>query len=344
MAVIPQEAVEENGDLSRVMVGTGPFMFVENIPNTRTVLEKNPNYWQEGRPYLDGLEYIPLPEDRARTDNIVTGNVDFADQIPQKDIDILAGNENLRLEGGLGTLYDFLFFNQRQPPFDNVKVRQAIAHALDRQAMTDVVLFGHGRPVTCSHIPPWNWAFVECDLYASPDLDKARQLLGEAGYADGFSMVIKTGAPYKAQSDAAQMVKEAVEPLGIQVEVVPTEWGTYIDDLLNKHDFEAGVVGWIGEIDPDEWLYAHFHTGEQWNFYAYSNPRVDELLEQGRTTADPDERKAIYDEVQMIIAEEAPIIPFFLYEQYEAVAAYVKGYQHMANASKITFVDTWLDK
>lgn len=343
LAIVP-EGIAEEVDLRTTLIGTGPFKFVENIPNTRTVVEKNPDYWDTGKPYLDGIEFIPLPEDRSRTDNIVTGNVDYADQIPQKDIDILKQNPDIRLEGGLATLYDFLFFNLRNPPFNNMKVRQAISLALDRKAMTEAVLYGHGYPLTCGNIPPWSWAFYDCGLYAKPDLEKAKQLLTEAGYADGFSAVLKCGAPYKAQIDAGQMVKEAVAPLGIQLEVVPVEWGTYIDDLLNTHNFEMGIVGWMGATDPDEWLYNHYHSKGQYNLWAYSNPRVDELLDKARTLVTEAERKPLYDEIQKTVAEEAPVAYFFLYEQYEAVRNYVKGYRHMPNQTKITFVDTWLDK
>jgi peptide/nickel transport system substrate-binding protein len=342
--IVPQEVVEEHGDLVRTMVGTGPFMFVEQIPNTRTVVERNPDYWQEGKPYLDGIEFIPMPEDRARTDNIVTGNVDYADQIPQKDIDILKDNPDIRLEGGLSSLHDFLFFNLRQPPFDNVKVRQAIAWALDREAMTQTILYGHGQAITCGKIWPYSWAYDDCNYYDKQDLDKATQLLEEAGYGDGFSVVLKCGAPYKAQIDAAQMIKEWLAPLGIEVEVVPVEWGTYLEDLTVTYNFEMAIVGWMGMTDPDEWVYNHYHSDGQWNMWAYSNPRVDELLEEARTLVTEDERAPLYAEIQEIIAEEAPVAYFFWYEQYEAVADYVKGYAHMPNQTKITFIDTWLDK
>jgi peptide/nickel transport system substrate-binding protein len=346
ISVVPKEAVEEHGDLNAVMVGTGPFVFVEFIPNTRTAVKKNPDYWREGKPYLDGIEFIPIPEDRARTDNITTGNVDYADQIPQKDIDILKDNPNLRLEGGPSTLFDFLYFNLRKPPFDNLKVRQAIAWAIDRKALTDTVLYGHGHPITCGVIVPWNWGYYDeakCNLYTKQDLEKAKQLLAEAGYADGFSVVLKCGAPYKAQIDAAQMIKEWLAPLKIEVEVVPTEWATYINDLMS-HNFEMGIVGWMGMTDPDEWMWQHYHSTGQYNLWGYSNPKVDELLKKGRQLVTPEERKPVYDEAQKIVAEEAPLAYFFHYEQYEAVANYVKGYQHMPNQTKITFVDTWLDK
>lgn len=341
--VVPQEVVEEHGDLVRTMVGTGPFMFVEQIPNTRTVVERNPNYWSEGRPYLDGIEFIPMPEDRGRTDNIVTGNVDYADQIPQKDIDILEDNPDIRLEGGLSSLHDFLFFNLRNPPFDDLKVRQAIAWALDREAMTETILYGHGQAITCGKIWPYSWAYHDCNYYSGQDLAKAQQLLSESGYADGFSVVLKCGAPYKAQIDAAQMVKEWLQPLGIEVEVVPVEWSTYIDDLMS-HNFDMAIVGWMGMTDPDEWVFNHYHSDGQWNLWGYSNPTVDELLEEARTLVTPEERKPLYDEVQEILAEEVPVAYFFWYEQYEAVADYVNGYEHMPNQTKITFVDTWLDK
>jgi len=114
MAIVPKEEVDKNGDLSKVMVGTGPFKFVEFIPNTHAKLAKYEAYYQQGVPYLDGLEWIPVPDDPTRTANIKTGNVDFADQIPQQDIDSLSKTQGVQLSHGPSTLHDYLMLNCAQ--------------------------------------------------------------------------------------------------------------------------------------------------------------------------------------------------------------------------------------
>ena len=153
IVIVPQEVVKDKGDLKTVAVGTGPFKFVEFIPNSHAKLERNPDYHEEGLPYLDGIEWQPIPDDPTRTANIKTGSIDFADQIPQKDIDPLGKEKGVVLASGPGTLNDYLILNTTRKPFDDVRVRQAIAWAIDRQAMTDTILFGHGKPIDGGIIP-----------------------------------------------------------------------------------------------------------------------------------------------------------------------------------------------
>ncbi len=344
MAIVPKEVVQQNGDLSKVMVGTGPFKFVEFVPNTHATLVRNDNYHEEGVPYLDGLIWMPIPDDPTRTANIKTATVDFADQIPQKDIKSLQNERGIQLASGPSTLHDYLMLNCTRKPFTDVRVRQAIATAIDRKVMTDTILFGYGTPLDGGIIPKWHWAYANLHIYPKPDIAKAKQLLADAGYPNGFPLTISAGSNYSAQVQAAEMLKDQLKQIGIQVTPSPQEWGTYIDTVVTKKDFDAAIIGWIGAIDPDDWFYGRFHTGEQWNTSGYSNPEVDKLLEQGRTTTDQAVRKPLYNQAEQIIVTESPFVFFYLYDQYEALRDSVKGYMHMANNSKNTFKRTWIAK
>lgn len=344
MAIVPKEVVQQNGDLSKVMVGTGPFKFVEFVPNTHATLVRNDNYHEEGVPYLDGLIWMPIPDDPTRTANIKTATVDFADQIPQKDIKSLQNERGIQLASGPSTLHDYLMLNCTRKPFTDVRVRQAIATAIDRKVMTDTILFGYGTPLDGGIIPKWHWAYANLHIYPKPDIAKAKQLLADAGYPNGFPLTISAGSNYSAQVQAAEMLKDQLKQIGIQVTPSPQEWGTYIDTVVTKKDFDAAIIGWIGAIDPDDWFYGRFHTGEQWNTSGYSNPEVDKLLEQGRTTTDQAMRKPLYNQAEQIIVTESPFVFFYLYDQYEALRDSVKGYVHMANNSKNTFKRTWIAK
>jgi peptide/nickel transport system substrate-binding protein len=208
MAIVPKEVVEQNGDLSTTMVGTGPFKFVEFVPNTHVKLSKNDEYHEEGLPYLDAITWMPIPDDPTRTANIQTRTVDFADQIPQKDIDTLQNESAVEFVRGDSTLHEFLMLNCTKAPFNDVRVRQAIAKALDRQLMTDVILFGYGTPIDGGPIPSWSWAYADLHTYPAPDIDGAKQLLADAGYPDGFSFTIGAGANFAAQVQAAEMIQE----------------------------------------------------------------------------------------------------------------------------------------
>jgi peptide/nickel transport system substrate-binding protein len=344
MAVVPKEEVQKNGDLSKVMVGTGPFKFVEFVPNTHAKLVRYDGYHESGLPYLDAITWIPIPDDTTRTANIKTATVDFADQIPQKDIKSLQGESGVQLARGPSTLHDYLMLNTTRKPFNDVRVRQAVATAIDRKLMTDTILFGFGTPMDGGVIPAWHWANADLHLYPKPDIAKAKQLLADAGYPNGFQLTIGAGANYAAQVQAAEMLKDQLKQIGIDVTPNPTEWGTYIDTVIMKKEFDAAIIGWIGAIDPDDWVYARFHTGEKWNTSGYSNADVDKLLEEGRVTTDQAERKKFYNQAEKLIVSEAPFAFFYLYDQYEALRDYVKGYAHMANNSKNTFKRTWISK
>jgi ABC-type transport system substrate-binding protein len=135
-----------NNDVSQLAMGTGPFKFVEYVPNTRIVLERNENYWEEGLPYLDGIEMTIASDDTARTAAVVTGTVDFIEYAPLRDIPSLEADPSLKLAGNSNTNIRFIGFNLSKEPFDNLKVRQAIAAVVDREAMLGPTVFGYGTP------------------------------------------------------------------------------------------------------------------------------------------------------------------------------------------------------
>src|SRR5579859_6760016 len=190
LAVVPKEVVQQNGDLSKVMVGTGPFKFVEFVPNTHAKLAKYESCHEQGLPYLDAITWMPIPDDSTRTANIQTSTVDFADQIAQKDITSLQSQSGVQLAHGPSTLHDYLMLNTTRKPFSDVRVRQAIAYTLDRKLMTDTILFGFGTPMDGGIIPSWHWAYANVHPYAKPDIAKAKQLLSDAGYAEGFKITV----------------------------------------------------------------------------------------------------------------------------------------------------------
>ncbi|WP_019415779.1 ABC transporter substrate-binding protein [Paenisporosarcina sp. TG20] len=341
-AIVPKEVVEEHGDLQNVAIGTGPFVFEKWTPQTSIELTRYEDYHVENLPYLDKVVLKPIPDDTARTTALRTGSVDLIENVPQKDVQILEGDSSVVVQGGPGTFYDYIGFNMNKPPFDNIKVRQAIAWAINRQEIVDISLFGYGTVLDGGPIPNTHWAHADFKAYG-PDLDKAKTLLSEAGYPDGFKASIKVGAEYKSQVSIAQVVKEQLQPLGIEIEVQPTEWGLFLDQW-NKKEFDMVVLGWIGAVDPDDWLYAQFHSGEAWNAYGLDVPEIDALLEQGQSIADEAERKTIYQEVQKLIVEEAPYVFLHVNDQYEGLAPNLKGYVTSPTGSFIGLKEAWLDK
>ena len=331
-----------NNDISQVAMGTGPFKFVEYVPNTRIVLEKNPDYWEEGLPYLDGIEMTIAADDTSRTAAIVSGAVDFIEYVPLRDVDSLQQDPNLALAGETNNNIRFIGFNLTKEPFDDPLVRQAIAAVVDREAMLGPTVFGHGTPVEAL-FPATFWAALPQEAQP-PDIERAKALMEEAGHADGFSTTITSWSQYSFLSNAAVVLQEQLRQIGIEAELNLVENATMFDQVYSDNrTFDIAVTGESAFVDPNTLILPNFKTGESSNFTSYSNEDVDALIEQGIATTDQEERTTIYQELQKILLEDLPWINLFVANQYEAMKANVKGYVHIPTGSNISFRMTWLE-
>jgi len=333
-----------NNDVSQVAMGTGPFKFVEYVPNTRIVLERNENYWEEGLPYLDGIEMTIASDDTARTAAVVTGTVDFIEYAPLRDIPSLEADSSLNLAGESNTNIRFIGFNLGKEPFDNLKVRQAIAAVVDREAMLGPTVFGYGTPTEVL-FPPDFWAALQQEV-RSPDVERAKALMAEAGLADGFSTTITSWSQYSFLSNAAVVLQEQLRQIGIEAELNLVENATMVEQIYDPatRDFDIAVTGESAYVDPNTIVLPYFKTGEGNNFMGYSNPEVDKLIEQAIASTDQEERAGIYQEIQKILLEDLPWVSLFVANQYEAMKDYVQGYVHIPTGSNASFRTTWLSE
>ncbi|CAN5854226.1 hypothetical protein BH20CHL2_BH20CHL2_11540 [soil metagenome] len=147
LVIVPRDIAEQDGELSQRMVGSGPFRFVDYVPNTQISLGRNEDYWDEGKPYLDGVEILIVPDDTSRTTALVSDTVQLIEQVPHRDIELLEGTDGVELIGGVTTNLRWLVFNLRREPFDRLEVRQAIAGGIVRQPIIDAAVCGYGEPV-----------------------------------------------------------------------------------------------------------------------------------------------------------------------------------------------------
>jgi peptide/nickel transport system substrate-binding protein len=340
--VYSQAFVEaNNNDVSQVAMGTGPFKFVEYVPNTRIVLEKNPDYWEEGLPYLDGLEMTIAADDTARTAAVVTGTVDFIEYAPLRDVDTLQQDASLTLTGDSNTNIRFIGLNLSREPFDNLQVRQAIALVVDRQAMLGPTVFGHGTPTEVL-FPPDFWAALQQEVRPA-DVEAAKALMAEAGFADGFTTTITSWSQYSFLSNAAVVLQEQLRQIGIEAELNLVENATMIEQVYTTKEYDIAVTGDSAYVDPNTLVLPNFKTGESGNFVNYSNPDVDTLIEQSIASTDQAERAELYQQIQQILLEDLPWINLFVANQYEAMKTNVKGYVHIPTGSNAAFRETWLE-
>jgi len=347
--IVPESVVRENGDLQKVVVGTGPFKFIEYIPQTRLVLERSDDFWgtdEAGNPlpYLDGITFQFFPDPTARTTAVETGAVDWIEYVPAADVELLKADQGVGVVGGLSANFRSLYFNVTTPPFDNKLVRQAIAYAIDEQAIVDLALFGTGGvPATGTSVPPSNFYGVSDSPYVGRDVEKARQLLTEAGFADGFSFDLYVTSTYDFLRTPAEIIQSNLADIGITTNIVAEDWSIYLPKVL-AGDFQATILGESGQSDPDDFLYNPFFTGNGNNLGQFSDPKLDALLEQGRQVADQEARKQIYTQAQELIFKDVPHVFLFHSAQYEALRNNVKGFEHFPNTSYLGFRTTWLEQ
>jgi peptide/nickel transport system substrate-binding protein len=310
--IIPKEVVEENGDLTQVAIGSGPFKFVEYVPNTHVKLEKNADYWEEGVPYVDNLELLIAAEDTSRTAALVQGTVDFIEYAPSQDIPIL-------------------------------EVRQAVAKVIDRGPIIDAALSGYGTPTEQIFSADFWPSLGERDIPA-PDIEGAKALMEKAGYPDGFKTTLTGWAEYGFLKNSAVVVQEQLKQIGIEAELNLLDTGSMGQVVYIDKDFDITVTGDSGFVDPNGLVYNNFASESDSNFVQYNNPDVDKLISDGIATTDQEARTAIYQQLAEQLLVDLPWVCLYIGQQYEAMKDYVMGYEHIPTGSNITARRVWLDQ
>jgi peptide/nickel transport system substrate-binding protein len=347
--IVPQHVVAEHGNLQNVVVGSGPFRFVEYLPQTRLVLERFDDYWgtdADGNelPYLDGITFTFYPDPTARTTAILTGDVDWIEYVPAVDVPTVQADPDVEVVGGLAANYRSLMFNVAREPFDDHRVRQALAHAIDKQAVVDLALFGTGGVVaTGTTIPGGNYYAVDSTPYDTPDLERARALLTEAGHPDGFAFDLYVTSTYDFLRDPAEIIQANLAEIGVRANIVLEDWSIYLPTFYAR-DYAATILGFSGQTDPDAFLHTPFHSASGGNWFNFADETLDELLEAGRREPDPVARREIYLEAQERILELSPMVFLFHSAQYSAQRPQVGGYQHYPNTSYVSFRSTYLER
>ncbi|HET9879824.1 MAG TPA: ABC transporter substrate-binding protein [Candidatus Limnocylindria bacterium] len=346
MGIVPQEEVEERGTLDEFPIGTGPFKFVEWVRDDHLTVEANEDYWREGLPYLDGVVFSFNDDANARAANVRSGTIDFLWNSPPELWQVLNDDENLQVFGGEGTQsFQYFLLNMQKPPFDDVRVRQAIYWALDREAIRQISRPDTTTPLNAGFLPASHWAGLpEDEIVYTQDYDRAASLLEEAGYGDGFEMEIIALIGSDFHIRTAQAIQSQLEPLGITVTVTTVDSGQQ-NEARDSGTFDGMVTGFSGTIDPDARFTQTFATGGGTNYVDFSDPEVDDLIEQARQTSDRDERADLYRQAQLRIAEVGPMAFIYNYHFFDTLQSYVKGYVYNPQLVDYRSVrQVWLDQ
>lgn len=302
-------------------VGTGPFRFVKWERGNQIILERNPNYWDKPKPYLDRIVTRFLPDASAAVTALETGTIDLG-PVPRADVERLkaSGKVNLLKSASTFTSYFNIEFNLDRPYFKDVRVRHAIAHAIDRAFLAKNIV--GDAVVATGIIPPGIKEFFEMDLPAYPfDLEKAKALLDEAGLKpgpDGVRLrIFLDSANSTANIRIGSAIRSTLAQVGIALHPRVADQGEYINRVYTRRDFDLSMTGGGTGRDPVigiQRLYSSRNITKGVAFSngaGYSNPRVDHLLDVAQVELDPAQRKAYYHEFQRIVMEDLPLIPLY---------------------------------
>ena len=308
--MVSRAAVEKYGkDFARNPVGTGPFQLAEWVKDDQIRVTRFAGYWKKGLPYLDEIVYKPIPDHTVKLTALRTGTLDLIDELPPKDVAPLRSNPKLRVIETPSLGYRRIELNTTRPPFNQKALRQAVAWAINREAIHRAVFFGTGA-VAQGPIPPRGWAYEALAGYGTaPDLARAKQKLAEGGQPNGFRFtlnIVNTPVDLKL----AQIVQDNVKKAGIEMEIALLEIGAWIEKR-KAGQFDGAESLWSGRPDPDGNMFSHLTTSGANNWGKYSNPKVDELLHQARSAAKQPDRKRLYGEAVRLLVDDAPLV--FLY-------------------------------
>ncbi len=328
-AIVSPTAVKKYGkDFFKHPVGTGPFKFVEWVQKDHATYEANKAYWA-GRPCVDRLIIRGIPDNTVRVLELEKGTVHVIDQVNPTDYDRIRTNPDLVLFTGPGLNVGYIAMNTEKEPFNDVRIRRAVNYAINREALVKAFYAGIGASAK-NPMPPTIWGYNDAVQPYEHNVEKAKQLISEAGYPNGFSTELwwpNRARPYLTQPQKiAEAMQQQLAEAGIRAKLVTFEWGTYLKKTASG-EHPMMILGWTGDNgDPDNFIYVLLDRdnavkGKASNRAFYNNDVVHRLLIRAQQVTNQADRAKLYQQVQDIIHQDAPWAPFV---HAARVAAYRK--------------------
>ena len=323
--IVAKENLEKIG---REPIGSGPFRLKEYVPGSKVVLVRNADYFEKGLPYLDEVQQVYVKEYAAQLSALGTGEIHVMYLVPVELIPQLKKDTGIQvLEVPPPSFQPIEMFVARKPTND-ARVRLALRLIADRKAMLQAATGGHGVLGNDVPVPPSSRYYNTALPQRERDVPRAKQLLAEAGYKDGLDVTLFTSAGRPGLEEAAVVYREAAKDAGVRVRIESVDIARLYSEMLRKPaEFTIVSNNWFGRPTIDETITPYVFTKSFWNYFEYSNPRVDGLLTEALSIVDFEKRKRLYDEVQRILWEDGPeIVPYFR-NYVSAIRKNVKNYR-----------------
>lgn len=299
-AIVPEEAVDELRDKP---IGSGPYKLVEWIPQQHIILKKNEDYYDPAN--IETVEFIMMPDATSQISALQSGQIDMI-LITGDQAGPIENSDDLKVVEVQYNAVQLMAMNNHHEALSDVRVRQAINYAVDKDAVLETVWFGYGKKIG-SHYPPILKGYTDTTEVIPYDPEKAIQLLEEAGYGDGLTLDMYLPSAYPMYVSAGQVIADQLREVGITANIHTVEWGVWLSDIYTNREYDLTVVGHTGRLDPYA-LLARYQSESGENYMNYSNERVDEILATVQQERDEAKRMALYEEVQNILAEEVPAV------------------------------------
>lgn len=335
--IVPHDRTTEQ--LAKEGAGTGPFVLAEWISGERIVTKRNESYWAAGQPYLDEVQMLIIPEATTQIAALTSGSIDFVQTVDQESLPLLAGAANVAVLECRQGLYPVFAMRVDQKPFDDVRVRQAVKHAIDRAGLQTAILQGRGTIGNDQPVDPGSpfWANIAPLAY---DVEKAKSLLAEAGYPDGLELTLHTsdvvdGGP--GVNEAAVAIQEMLKAVGITLTIENVPGAAYYAQTYMQVPF---FTSWFPTFsEPDAILPLAYTSTGAYNESGWGDPQTDELIAAGRAEPDVEKRKAIYSQVQQVISTEGGVLVPYFAPYLQAASTRLQGH---APGLRIVFANLWL--
>ncbi len=290
--IVAPESADNNANEP---IGTGPFAFVQWDRGSRVILERYEPYWGEA-PALSRATYLFIDDTAAMTSALLAGNIDGTNNFGQEALAVFEGNPQFTVLVGSTEGETILATNNQKAPFDDLKIRQAMAHALDREAIIEGATYGYGTPIG-SHFAPHHPSYVDLTGTYPYDPDTARALLAEAGYPDGFSATLKL-PPLAYARLSGQIIASQFAEVGIRLELINVEFAQWLEDVYSNKDYDLTIISHVEPFDVGNYANPDYYFG-------YDNPEFQALVDELNGTTDDAQRRELAVEVQEILARDA---------------------------------------
>jgi peptide/nickel transport system substrate-binding protein len=336
-AILPAGLIAAGHDFGSLPVGTGPYRLSEWVRDSKIVLTRNEDYWMAGLPKLDTVVMNIITERAVQVQGLLTGELDVSYLIDKEDLPVLEENPDVRVERSLTALILVMAMNCSDPLLSDLRIRQAINHAVDKQTVLDVA-YGGGQ-VIGTFMDSGNAYYKDFSGLYTYDPGRAKALLAEAG-AEGAELLMVLPQNYEPHVKAGELYQEMLTRVGLDVRIKLVDWSTWISDVYRGGKYQLTVIGHTGKLDPDGTLAGY---GTESRYVRWVNPEAAELIGRARETGDFEARRLLYDRALEIMAREVPFLYLGSSFRYVGLRERVKDFRMTPMLDTFDFRWTELD-